>query len=298
MKNGFQLCHVTKVFEKGTQKVQALQDMTMTLLPGLVYGVLGPNGAGKTTLLKLLAGQLTPSKGTVLFDGQDIQKRQPQVEQVCFVRENNPYLMGYTAQNLFYAVRMNYPLWNHALEKRMCEHFSIPMKKTLTSLSKGQQAAIHITVGLCSRAPLTIFDEAHAGLDVPSRIYFYQSMMEEQQCHPRTILISTHFMEELSGIIQYILLLNAGQIELEGTLEHILENAFTITGNRDKAMELLGRKKILEVETMGQRFARIHIFDSVSVRERQNLEEAGLDVEPMSLQTWFLHMMGGERNEA
>ena len=64
MKNGFQLCHVTKVFEKGTQKVQALQDMTMTLRPGLVYGVLGPNGAGKTTLLKLLAGQLTPSKGS------------------------------------------------------------------------------------------------------------------------------------------------------------------------------------------------------------------------------------------
>ena len=298
MDEGFQLSHIAKIFEKGAQKVAALQDIDVTIEPGLVYGILGSNGAGKTTLLKILAGQLSPSKGTVLYNGQDIQKKQRQVEQVCFVRENNPYLLGYTAQNLLQSVRMNYPMWNYELEQTMRERFSIPLKKPLTSLSKGQQAAVYITVGLCSRAPLTIFDEAHAGLDVPSRMYFYQTMMEEQEIHPRTILVSTHFMEELSGIFLRILVLDAGRVALNGAMDHILENAFTITGNYEVARDLLSGKKILQTETMGRRFARIHVFDSISVQERRKLEEAGLDVESMSLQAWFLHLMGGSKNEA
>ena len=139
--------------------VTALDDLSLTLGGGRIYGLLGRDGAGKTSLLSVLAGFRRPSGGTVRIDGQPVFENLRITRQVCLIRET-----GDTGDRVRYALwtaaRLR-PGWDADYADALVDRFQIPQHTKLRELSLGQQSALGMTFGLATRAPVTLFDESH-----------------------------------------------------------------------------------------------------------------------------------------
>ncbi|NLL70422.1 MAG: ABC transporter ATP-binding protein [Epulopiscium sp.] len=282
---------ISKKFEK----TLALNHINLELKDNKFYGLLGANGAGKTTLLKIIANQLFPSEGVVEIFGQSFEEDESRVKDICYVRESNYYWKDLSVNKLISMAKVSYDKWDHQLEKKLREKFKIK-NKTLEKLSKGQEAAVNILIGLCSNAKITLFDEAYVGLDAPSRAYFFQLLRESFEKNPRVIILSTHFIEEIEGLLEEIILINEGNLVVHEEKDKILENAYSIIGKGEEAYKIIKGKNILKEEKMG-RFSVIHLFDKITNEEINQLRTAGLDVNTMSLQNWFIHMINNNDEE-
>ena len=148
--------------------VTALDGLSFTLPGGRIYGLLGRNGAGKTSLLSLLAGFRRPSGGTVRIGGQPVFENPGITRRVCLIRETGD--TGDRDDRVSYALwtaaRLR-PGWDADYADSLVDRFEIPRRKKLRELSLGQQSALGMTFGLVTRAPVTLLDESHLGMDAP-----------------------------------------------------------------------------------------------------------------------------------
>ena len=178
---------------------EVLQNVTLTLEQGKIYGLIGRNGAGKTTLLSILSAQNPATRGTVALDGQRVWENRKSLEQICFSREINASAeSGLASMKLKEYLRIAstyYVHWDKDMEKRLVALFGLNVKKALSKLSKGMQSMVTIIVALCSKAPFTFLDEPVAGLDVVAREQFYKLLLEEYSASGRTFVVSTHIID-------------------------------------------------------------------------------------------------------
>lgn len=183
--------------------VTALDDLSFDLSGGRIYGLLGRNGSGKTSLLSLLAGFRKASGGTVLVDGQPVFENPRVTRRVCLIRETGDTgdKDEKVADALYTAAHLR-PSWDGDYADNLIDRFQIPRRKKLGELSLGQRSALGMTFGLASRAPVTLFDESHLGMDAPSRAAFHDELLADFMAHPRTIVISTHLIDELSPLLR------------------------------------------------------------------------------------------------
>ncbi|MDI6105095.1 ATP-binding cassette domain-containing protein [Actinoplanes sp. NEAU-A12] len=148
----------------------ALHPLDLDLPAGRVYGLLGRNGAGKTTLLSTLAGFRKPSGGTVTFDGEPVFENARSTTRICLIRDDGG-LGDPTDQlaEILGMAAMLRPTFRPGVRHRPARPFRLSGRRRLGRLSRGQRSAFGIVVGLASRAPLTMFDEAHLGMDAAAR---------------------------------------------------------------------------------------------------------------------------------
>lgn len=158
-------------------EVTALDEVSCTLTGGRIYGLLGRNGSGKTSLLSGLAGYRKASGGTVRIGGRPVFENAAVTSQVCLVRGSGDAAVGGTKVKdvLEFAGHLR-ESWDAGYAAELAELFSLPLTKTVGSLSTGRRSALGITIGLASRTPVTMFDESYLGLDAPSRYKFYDAL--------------------------------------------------------------------------------------------------------------------------
>src|SRR5690606_26285064 len=154
--------HITQRFEEAT----ALDDVSFSLAPAAIYGLIGRNGSGKSTLLSILAAFRKPTEGKVLIDGVPLFENAALTRQVALIRESVDTVEGSekVSEALRFARSMR-PNWDQAFADDLIDRFKLDRSKKVRDLSRGQRSALGITLGLASRAPITMFDESHLGLD-------------------------------------------------------------------------------------------------------------------------------------
>src|SRR6185437_4426143 len=108
-----------------------------------------------------------------------------------------------------------YPDWDDAYAKSLIEDFRLPIKRKIKKLSRGMLSSVGIVVGLASRAPLTIFDEPYLGLDAVARVLFYDRLLEDYAEYPRTVILSTHLIDEVSRLLEHVLVIDNGKLLLD-----------------------------------------------------------------------------------
>lgn len=216
--------NVTLRYEK---KVVALDNISFTLKENTICGVLGRNGAGKTSLLRLLAAYAQPTEGEVQVLGENPYENPRIVPQVVLISDKNEENNGFSVRDMlkFYATFR--PNWDEAYAQTLVRCFELPLKKAMSSLSHGQRAAVHVVVGLASRCPVTIYDEAYLGMDAAFRKMFVREILDDYMRSPRTVLFSTHYINEMSKLFDEVLILDKGKIVLH-------ENGDTL---RERLME-------------------------------------------------------------
>jgi ABC-2 type transport system ATP-binding protein len=142
--------------------------------------------------------------------------------------------------------------------------FNLPLNKKVSQLSKGMTSALGISIGIASRAPLTIFDEPYIGMDAAARQTFYDLLLDDYTIHPRTIILSTHLIDEVSNLFQDIYLINHGRLALTESVETLKEKTYILRGSKEAISPLLNDVKLLsESSFMGEYSATVYDPDLV-----------------------------------
>jgi len=266
----------------------ALDEVGFAIEENNIVGLLGRNGAGKTTLLRLLTGQEFESSGSIEVFGEHPLENEAVLSRVCFVKESQRYPDSFKVRDVLAAARLMYAEWDDAFAQELLADFSLPAKGTAKNLSRGMLSALGVIVGLASRAPLTFFDEPYLGLDAVARQTFYDRLLDDYATHPRTVVLSTHLIDEVSDLLERVLLIDRGQLVIDSPADDLRGTAMTVTGPAEHVDRLVGGREVLNREEMGA-FARLSVAGKFDESEQAEAERLGLGVEAVSLQQLVVH---------
>jgi ABC-2 type transport system ATP-binding protein len=267
--------------------VTALDTVTVDLPANAVTGLLGRNGAGKTTLLQLLSGQLRPTSGVVEAFGQDPYENASVLSRICLAREAQRYPDAFRVRHVLEAARLLYPEWDAGFADELLRDFDLPSNRAVKKLSRGMVSAVGAVVGLASRAPVTMFDEPYTGLDAVARHRFYDRLLADYAEHPRTVVLSTHLIDEISHLLEHVVVLDRGRVVLEAAAESIRQDALTVTGPGQAVDRFVAAFTVLHRrELAGTVHATVTGARGSDARDRART--LGLDVRPVALQELFV----------
>lgn len=272
---------------------QALKDVSFMLNEPKIYGLLGRNGAGKTSLLSVLASFREQTSGTVTIGREAPFENADIMQQVSFiynkdykdesdnVKEALEYVARYRSQ--FDAQYADY----------LVEKFKLPLKKPIKEFSNGMKSALNVTIGLASRSPITIFDEAYVGMDAPTRDIFYRELLEDQSNHPRIVILSTHLVSEMDYLFDEVIILDKGSIVLQEDFESLITKGSSITGAIEVVDEFVLPMKQLNTQQLGNTKS-VMVYGELSDHDRKVAQQKGLEIGPISLQDLFIHLTEGD----
>ncbi|MFC0447300.1 ABC transporter ATP-binding protein [Rhodococcus jostii] len=261
----------------------ALDGIDFSLQENKIYGLLGRNGAGKTTLMQILTGQEFQTWGTVEIFGQAPHENSRVLTDVCFVKESQKYPDDFRVGHVLRAARHLLPHWDEELAQTLLKDFDLPVCRKVKKLSRGMTSALGVTVGLASRAPLTLFDEPYLGLDAVARHLFYDRLLADYAERPRTVVLSTHLIDEVSDLIEHVILIDKGRIVLDEDADTLRGGALVVSGLTQLVEDFTSNKTVLHRESLGNH-ARATVQTTLSDLERNRAVDDGLRFEPLSLQ--------------
>ena len=284
------IAQATKVCKAYGETV-ALNDVTVSLDTPGVYGLLGRNGSGKTTLMAVLSAQEWPDSGHVLVFGANPVENAGVLERICFIRENQKYPSEANPSRVLRSAAVMYPQWHAELAQKLIADLAVPMKTPMSKLSRGQSSAVAVTVGLASRAPLTFFDEPYLGLDAVARQVFYRHLVEEMDAAPRTVVLSSHLIDEIANLMTHVLLLDHGRLILDMDAEEVRQRLVTLAGPTVLAESFVDGLQVIGRENLAG-FSRITIFAPLDADAVEKAEAIGLSLDSASMQG-LMTKMGG-----
>ena len=151
-------------------------------------------------------------------------------------------------------------------------------------------SAVGIVIGLASRAPLTIFDEPYLGLDAVSRELFYNRLLEDYSEHPRTIVLSSHLIDEVSNLLEHVLVIDNGKLIIDKNAEELRGKAYTVTGQSTKVENFLAGKETVHREPFGGLLSATVIHGQEDGSDQIQAAKSGLEISPVSLQQLIIHL--------
>lgn len=273
-----QVSNVTKRFGSFT----AIDDVSVTIKPNRIHGLLGRNGAGKTTLMQLITGQDFASAGDIRVFGEKPTENAHVLQNICFIKESQRYPEDFQPKHVFRSAPWFFQNWDADLADRLIEEFRVPLNRRIKKLSRGQLSAVGVIVGLASRAPLTFFDEPYLGLDAVARQLFYDRLLEDFAEHPRTVVLSTHLIDEVANLLEHVIVIDQGRILMDDEAETLRSSATTVVGQRGAVDAFVSTREVLHREGIGGLVSVT--VSGLGAVERAEATAAGLELAPVSLQ--------------
>lgn len=293
---------VSKIYNKGTVYTEktVLNKINMKLEEGKVYGLVGRNGAGKTTLLKVLSNQIAKYEGTILWNGEEVYENQRLVEEIIYVSDDmidNTTDKDRKLYKIFKTAKDLYKKWDDEFLNYLVETFKLDVQEKYSKLSKGNKTLVNLILGLCTRGDISLFDEPSTGLDANNRYKFYKILMEDLEEHPRTVIISTHLIDEVESVLEEVIFIDKGNIIFKEEVDEIQSKSWAFTGKPEE-LKSLENKNIVYRDSMGS-MEIVGIFDHISSEERRDLQSRGVDIGSISLQKLVVYMTEEmEKNES
>lgn len=267
---------------KSFGSVTAVDNVSFSVERNKIYGLLGRNGAGKTTLMQLLTGQGFASSGDITVFGESPVENATVLQNLCFIKESQKYPDDFYVKHVLKSAPWFFRNWDAEYAERLVADFRLPTNRRIKKLSRGQLSAVGVIVGLASRAPLTFFDEPYLGLDAVARQIFYDRLLADFAEHPRTVILSTHLIDEVSNLLEHVLVIDEGRIIIDEDADAVRGSATTVVGTRSAVDSFTAGREVLHREGIGG-LASVTV-GSLSAEERQAAGAAGLELSPVSLQ--------------
>ena len=269
----------------------AIDNVSFTVEQNKIYGLLGRNGAGKTTIMQLLTGQQFATSGDIAVFGEKPVENAGLLQKVCFIKESQQYPNSFKPKHVLASAPWFFENWDAAFAAELVDEFRVPLNRDIRKLSRGQLSAIGVVVGLASRAPLTFFDEPYLGLDAVARQIFYDRLLEDYAEHPRTVILSTHLIDEVSNLLEHVLLIDEGKILLDQDADELRGSASTVVGRAADVDAFVEGRTVLHRDGIGG-LASVTV-SGLSDADRQRAQAAGLELGPVSLQQLIVRKTSG-----
>ena len=233
--------------------------------------------------MSILTAQDPETSGDVAVFGQHPYENDRVLSRMCFIRESQKYPEDFNPAQAFRSAALFFENWDQQFADRLAGEFMLPLKRKIKKLSRGQLSAVGVVIGLASRAELTFFDEPYLGLDAVARQIFYDRLVEDYSRHPRTIILSSHLIDEVANLLEHVLLIDHGRIILNDDAENIRGSAATVTGEDSKVAAFTAGRTVLHRERLGA-LAAVTIEARLGGADRARAAELGLELSPVSLQ--------------
>ena len=212
-------------FSYGGRKAMVLEDFSLTLQKGSVYGLLGKNGTGKSTLLYLMSGLLRPQKGNVLYKGIEVVKRYPETLQDMFLVPEEVVLPNVKLKQY---VKLNapfYPKFSGEVLKACLSDFGMTEDLELGALSMGQKKKVFISFAIATNTTLLLMDEPTNGLDIPSKSQF-RKMIATNMSDDKAVIISTHQVRDIDSLLDHVLIIDEKKLLLNESVANICDKIY------------------------------------------------------------------------
>ncbi|NQV86153.1 MAG: ABC transporter ATP-binding protein, partial [Woeseiaceae bacterium] len=233
---------VTKQF--GSFK--AVDNVSFEIEAGKILGLIGPNGAGKTTLLKALLG-LTDCEGQLSVMGLDpFRQRKKLMQDICFIADVAVLPRWIRVTQLLDYVQAVHPNFSRKRAEELLQQTKIKATSKVKELSKGMVTQLHLSIIMSIDAKLLVLDEPTLGLDILFRKEFYANLLNDYFDEERTILVTTHQVEEIENLLTDIMFINDGKILLNSTMEALADSYVEVAASGEKADRARGFGPIAE----------------------------------------------------
>ena len=264
-------------------EVRALDDVSVSIRKNTITGLLGRNGAGKTTFMSLVTAQDSPTRGSVQVFGEHPFENAKALEQMCFIRDNQRYPDDYKLTHTLRAARVFYPNWDQELADELVELFRIPKKPIIKKFSRGQFSALGIVLGLASRSPITFFDEPYLGLDATARTHFYDVLLRDYAEHPRTIVLSTHLIDEMDRLLEHVVILDRGRVVQDAAVDELRGMAHQVSGKAQEVADYVAGRRVLSRHSIGG-LSTVIVEGRISAEDRGAAAAADIELGSVTLQ--------------
>lgn len=257
--------HVSKHYGQ----VRAVDDVSFDIEKGKILGLIGPNGAGKTTLLKAVLG-LTDCEGDLSVLGLNpFRQRKKLMQNICFIADVAVLPRWIKVSQLLDYVEAVHPNFSRARAEELLKQTKVTAGARVKELSKGMVVQLHLSIIMAIDAKLLVLDEPTLGLDILFRKEFYANLLNDYFDEERTILITTHQVEEIENLLTDIMFINDGKILLDSSMETLGDRYLELMTSGDAAVKARGLGPIAESEMFGK---SVMLFDGVT---REHLESLG-----------------------
>lgn len=276
---------VTKTF--GTFK--ALDNLTLTVPQGAVYGLVGPNGAGKSTAIRHLTGVYRPDSGTVQVDGQPVYEN-PAVKSDIGYIPDEIFFPSATMEDMRRFYKGLYPRFDEDLYRRLYDIFRLPKNGQIRRFSKGMQKQAAFHLALAMRPKVLILDEPVDGLDPVMRRQVMSLILSDVAEYGTTVLISSHNLRELEDVCDHVGIMDHGKMLLEKSLADMqgTTHKLQIVGGVPEGLEVLHESSSGRLKTLICRGQAWEISTKAAAAK-----PAYFDVLPLSLEEIFIYELGG-----
>lgn len=271
--------------------ITAVDHVDFQIARNTITGLLGRNGAGKTTLMHLLTGQEFATSGTITVVGESPVENPRVLQHTCFIKESQRYPDDFKPKHVFAAAPGFFPNWDADFAHELAKEFRLPIDRRIKKLSRGQLSSVGIIVGLAARAPITIFDEPYLGLDAIARQTFYDRLLADYAAHPRTVILSTHLIDEVADLLEHALVIDDGRILIDSPVDALRAHAATIAGPADAVEKAIAGLDVIHRERLGG-FVSATVA-GITEQVTREARAAGLEVGPVSLQQLIIRQTGG-----
>lgn len=236
----------TNYLEKKYRRNTAVKNFDLEIMANKITGIIGPNGAGKTTLLRMLAGYMAPTGGRVEVFGRDPFDDLSVAANLIFIDDRMPFPKAMKLGQLVSSLGLFYPNYQEDLARELMKYFNLSEDAYHDELSKGMKSSFNLIVGLAARVPLTIMDEPTTGMDAGVRKDFYRAIIKEYLAWPRTILLSSHLLQEIEEILEDVLLIKEGEKVLHLAVDEIKELTIGLRGDENLIEKVIAENLINE----------------------------------------------------
>lgn len=288
--SSIELRNVYKSF--GDKKV--IKNISLKINSGKIYGLLGRNGVGKTTLLRLINNREILTSGEIFIDGENSYENQEALSKIYLMEEKTYFEEDMKISKIFKWTKEFYENFDMDYALNLSKEFDLDINKKIKELSTGYSSILKIILALSSGAEILCFDEPVLGLDANHRELFYKELLKIYEKTEKTIIISTHLIEEVANIIEEVIILKDGQVIKSGEIEEILSSAYLISGKSDIVegylKECVKKDDIVSIEEMAS-FKKAIILGEKNLSKIKTL---GLKLEKVELQKLFITLTNKE----
>lgn len=209
--------HVSKKYGRHT----AVNDVSITLSSGRIYGLIGPNGSGKSTTLKMMAGLLFPTSGFVKIDEEQVTREM--VRQTAYLTELDMFYPHFTVKDMVNFYQSQFPDFQTEQAYKLLNEMQLNPEKKIKKLSKGNRGRLKIVLALARRADVIVLDEPFSGLDPMVRDSIVNSLVSYIDFEQQIVVIATHEIDEIETLLDEVIILANGEKVAQREVEDIRE---------------------------------------------------------------------------
>ncbi len=234
-----------KDLTKKYQSNLALSNLNCTIKENTITGVIGRNGAGKTTFMKLIAGYLKKTSGELQVMNENPFTSLKVSANSIFIDDQMSLPTSLNLSELLESFATFYPNWNGPLAEELMTYFELPSKTYVQNLSKGMLSTFQAIIGFAARCQLTIYDEPTTGMDAAVRKDFNRALLKDYLAFPRTILLSSHHLEEIEDLLENVLIIHDQQAFLHTSISDLKESVLGVKGDKKDVDQFVAMHELL-----------------------------------------------------